>query len=653
MRGRSAGGSPALPTPGVQTARAFFGRLLGLILLAAPAWWVPLARAQLTLGRLEGSAEDRQGAAAGTRIEIEGPLGWRLGLDADTRGHFSAALPYGVYTVRAGGLAATCVVRIRPLATARCDFRPGQTQTADDVEASGGAVDAAQALLEQLPGAFSYPLDFASLDNIRLPVISFGAASWTGTTFRPNGLDATDSYQPGTPVMLDDATAEDSVVARAADHSAGVFLRAPESSWHGGIGTEDTSSDFAASNLPPATDRGIVERPEEFLWYTRDTADLGFPIGRWADFSATATGQWAYQTAPQRSTPTPIGSRMLFANPRGQVRLSARDRVDALYSGSRLDLSNGGFPAGIQAILANRVMPSFYGVKGFQNLHEVDHFDLVQAGWTHQFDARRVLEVRYGYSTAHLDTSPINGTNAPSQFDLLDPAPADAPLSNFAVRTRHQLDAWYQAGEVRLAGMTHRLSAATALETSQPRNRFQTAGGDLISAAGQAAFVVRFNGPTSDNRDRINSFAPSLDDSIEWAHGITLDVGLGWDAAHGYVPGEPGGISWSSPAPRAGIAIPVPRFSRLVLRGSYARTYAALAGRFLDFGDPDSLSGQGTTPRAASYYSASGALIPRSIRIWNGLTRMNSTSPPNWRCPCTASSRSRCFGATKRIAWRR
>jgi len=566
-------------------------------LLAGAPWLLPVSRAQLTLGMLQGSVEDGHGQAASIPLQVEGPLGSVHPLHTDDRGRYSIALPYGVYTVRAASLGATCRVRIRPFEIAGCDLRPGEYRTVDSNEIlAAGAQNAAQTLLFQTPAAISYPLGFANLNAIRLPLVSVRSASWTATSFHLNGLDATDSYQPGKPVMLDDAAADDAAGTAPADaYSVGVFLRGAESSWHGGLATENTGAAFAGDNLPSPPDRGSVERPDEFLWFTRDTADLGGPLSRWADISATATAQWASQTAPQRPSGTPIGSRMLFGNTRGRVRLGTRDRLDALYSGSRLDLSNGGWPSGMEAILASRMMPSFYGVDGFENLRETDHFDLIEAGWTHQLGGSAgVLEVRYGYSTAHLDTSPVNGQNAPSRIDLLDLAPADSPLSNFAVRTRHQIDVAFESGEARFGGLTHRYSVGAAGETSQPRNRFQAAGGtDLISAADQPAFVVRLNTPAG-TRVRIDSFTPYLSDAIRFFHGITLDLGLALDVSHGEVAGQPapsGAISWTSVAPRAGIAVPAPGFSRLTLRGSYARTYSSLAGRYLDFADPGALSG--------------------------------------------------------------
>jgi len=575
-------------------------------LLALLAWLAPLGQAQLTLGWLRGSVRNARGPAAGARVEVEGPLGGVLVLHSGAQGEFSAALPYGVYTVRAVGTGARCRARVRALETVRCDLEEGQTIP---VEAPGalspGAYNAVQHLLFQTPGAIGYPLDFAGLSAMRLPFVSIGAA-WTDTSFQLNGIDATDSYQPGQAVLLDDAAAVDSVVLEEGAR-VGVYLRGAENAWHGGLSTGNTGAAFAGNNLPPPADRGSVERPDEFLRFTRDAAEISGLLTRWADIAAAASGQWASQTAPQRADGSKIASRLLFGNVRGRVRLGSRDRLDALYSGSRVDLSSGGWPSGIQAILASPLMPSFYGVDGFENLRETDHFDLVQAGWAHQHGSG-AFEFRYGYATAHLDTSPNATPAAPSQLDLLDPAPTAAPLSNFAVRTRHEIDAAYQSGGARLAGVTHSYALGGGWKESHPRNRFATPfGEDPITAAGQPAFVVRLNTPT-DTRARIDSLRFYARDTLGLAHGVTLELAAEGDVARSV----PAAISWTSPSPRVGIAVPAPRFPRLVLRGGYARTYSRLAGRYLDFADPDSLSG-------LVYNAQTGQLVERFGGAWSSI----------------------------------
>jgi hypothetical protein len=565
-----------------------------------------VCQAQLTVGAVEGSIEVVRGAVAGVPLDIQGPTGSAIQLKSDARGRYFAVVPYGVYTVRAISIDATCRVRVVPLQVSRCDLLSGKNRAVlSGRHPVPGAYNAAQQLLFLAPAAVTEPLDFAGLGNIRLPLISFEASSWTETGFRLNGMDVTDSYQPGRPVLLDDAAADEAVLHQSGPAVA-IYLRGPERLWHGGLATEDTGSALTGDNLPAPPDRGLLQRSSVFHWFTRDTAQLSGPLSRWADLSLTGAGQWASQSAPLRSSGTPIGSRILLGNVQGAVRVSSRDRATALYSGSRLDLSNDGWPAAFEPILASRIMPTFYGVDGFENLRETDHLDVVQAGWTHQFNNDRtgVLEARYQYSTAHLNTAPTGAKSAPSSIDLLDPARPDAPLSNLAIRTRHEFEVAYQSGEVRFLHMTHRYAVGAGWEEAQPRNRFQIPfGTDLITVSGQPAFVVRFNAPAN-TRARVRSSASYAADIIRLAHGISLDLRLGVDHANGEVSGGPVSISWTNPSPRLGIAAPIPRLPRIILRGSYGRTYSRLAGRFLDFADPHSLG-------AVVYSADTGAPVQR------------------------------------------
>ena len=591
--------------------------------LRAPLWigllLLPHGHAQLTVGTVEGSVLDARGRAASARLDIHGPSGSVLILETDARGRYSAVLPYGGYLIYASPLAANCRVRILPLQTARCDLREGEIVTGASRGVALSAYNAAQDLLFHIPAVLPQPLDFAALGTVRIPRIAGWTAAWTSTTMHLNGMDATDSYQPGVPVMLDDTRSEDAVIYREAQTAGtiavdgvdvGIYLRGAGEEWHGGLATDDTGSVFAAANLPPPPDRGAVQTTDRFRWFTRDTATIGGPVTRWADLSATGTAQWASQTAPLRPDGTAIHSRSLFGNTRGRVRLG-RDQIDALYSGSRLDLTSGGWPAAIEAIFASRMMPSFYGVAGFENLRETDHLDFVQAGWTHQFAGKAgVLEARYQYSTAHLDTSPNGSAAAPVRIDLLDPAPADAPFSNFAIRTRHEIEGAYQGAGIVLGHTTHRFAFGGGWQQAQPRNRFHFPEDELITAAGQPAYDVHLSA-APETRYRIATFTISGVDNVRLPHGVTVDLGLLIDGARGAVAGQPAAIAWTNPSPHIGLAVPVPAFSRLILRGNYARTYQRLAGRDLDFADPQSLS-------ALVYDSSGGVLLQRFGSAYSG-----------------------------------
>src|SRR4029077_1194085 len=124
--------------------------------------------------------------------------------------------------------------------------------------------------------------------------------SWTNTQFKFLGMDATDSYQPGQPVIVPDVQAIDEVVVRSGfaqvpstsyGTEVAIFPAQPGASWHGMFSTADTGSFLSSSNLPSPADRGMVQQAEQFRWFSRDGFQAGGPLTRWADIFATGTAQ--------------------------------------------------------------------------------------------------------------------------------------------------------------------------------------------------------------------------------------------------------------------------------------------------------------------------------------------------------------------------
>jgi hypothetical protein len=434
-------------------------------------------------------------------------------------------------------------------------------------------------------------------------------------------MDATDSYQPGVPVILPDVQALEAVVVRSVGTEVGLFLAEPGASWHGGLSTANTGAALSSTNLPAPANRGLVQQAEQFRWFTRDRAEVGGPVTKWADLYASASGQWDSQTEPLATPGTDQRSRLLFGNARGRIRAGDRDQFDALYSGSRIDLSDGGIPAGLEALTGNRMAPSFVLPGGFASDPETDHLDFLQVGWTHLLPAASglgLVEVRYGYSTAHLDTStsPIGQSRIELLGGLVSGAP---PLANLAVRPRQGIEAAWQPAVLHALGTRHRMVAGGGWKTSEPRNRFTTPSDrNLITANGAPAFVMEFNTPL-DSRELVRSLSGYFADHVSLTPSLSLDLGALADFSRGSLPAQssPLGafvpsrtfaaqgdlIVWNSLSPRAGFAWQIPHSHGLAVRGSYSRLYAPLAGRYLDFGNPNSLGG--------SAYGEQGNLLLR------------------------------------------
>jgi hypothetical protein len=545
------------------------------------------ALAQLTTGIIEGSLRAVDGhALSGKPVEITGGAGFHATILTDSRGEFSITLPYGRYRVNENA------VFVAPLQTIRLDLTAVRLTP---IYPYGLSWHGELVALE--PTTVTEPLDFLGLSDHRLALVSQGAATWTATRYQLQGMDATDPYQPGLPVILPNIEAMEEMVLRSgfsgtasasAGTEVGFFLKEPETSWHGALSSMDTGSGLASSNLPSPADRGLVQQTERFDWFTRDGLEMGGPVTKWADLFASAAGQWSGQTVPLAAAGNEQRSRLLFANTRGRVRTSASDQFEGEYVGSRIDLSDWGLPAGFEALTGNRLAPSYVLPGGLPGEAEVDHLDLMQVGWTHGFPQASklgVVQVRYGYSTAHLDGLDAAHGAAPqtqSHIEMLGGmVTGAAPLQNLAIRTRHDLEAAWQPEAVG----RHRIVVGAGWKRSSARNRFSAPSGmNLITADGVPAFVLQLNTPL-DTVEVVQSFSAYAVDHLTLARSVSLDLGGLVDLARG------SSISWNSFSPRAGLSWQVPHSHGLVVRGAYSRRYVPLAGRYLDFGDSQSLSG--------------------------------------------------------------
>lgn len=611
--------------------------ILRFVLVMLAFLWSHTSSGQISTGTVTGTLHDVEGEPVKAAVMISSELGFRATVNSDPYGVFFLTLPYGHYELRVQnrGVSTSSAVSIDIEAlqnqeislvtdssgTLRMEARPNETAgiwtASPRRESYPEAFNFAGVLLSREPATAAQPLNFAGLGDNRLAWQSQRGFSWTGTEFQLMGMDATDSFQPSRPVILPDVSSLHEIVARSAfaqttSHAyateVGFFPSEPVSSWHGDVSTSDTGAALSSSNLPPPTNRGSVQRTEQYRWFTRDNAEAGGALARWADLFLAGAGEWASQTIPVANSRNNLDSHMLFADSRLRIQASPRDQFDLLYSGSRLDLFNWAMPAGLEVLSGQRMAPSFVSPYGFQNESESDRFNFFQAGWSHIApDGLGALQSRYQYSLAHLDTTPLNALPQ-SRIELLGgDVTGAAPLANFASRTRQQVSAVWQPVAFHAIRSRHQLVIGADFQSSSPTNRFTTPSDmNLITAAGAPAFAVEFNTPAA-SRSIIRTSTLTFADQITLDQTLSLDLGAVVDFARGSLPAQssPAGtfvparavasqpdlIVWNNISPRAGFAWLVPHGNGLVLRATYFRVYTPLAGRYLNFGNPDSLGG--------------------------------------------------------------
>jgi hypothetical protein len=601
-------------------------------------------RPQSTTGTLLGKVVNGNGLPlSGVTVRLTGhPAASRIQVSSNARGEFQFVLPYGDYEISADSTP-TVALHIYAFQVTHCRlvFRPASSgSTAADQGAGSASTNLFESwqitgssaatypdsyslsglLLSREPASVTQPLDYVGVNNMRLPLQAQRAFTWTGTLYQLQGMNATDLYQPGHALLLQDVQSIDEITVRsgvASGTSAAfgsvvdTFSAQAGAAWHGSLFTANTGSAFASDNLPGPRTRNDLQQPQYFRWFTRDNFQIGGPIGERVDLFASGTGQWSSQTIPVAPRGQDQNSRLLFGNVRSHVQLTAKDRLDFQYTGSRADLSDWGEPAGMEALLARRAAPSFDTSFGFSGLAETDHLDFLQAEWARQVAGAShsgAIQMRYQFSTAHLDTGSAGALDAQSSTDLLGGAvTGPAPLTNLAARTRQEIEAVFEPGDIQLGSQIHRFAFGGDWTYSKLRNRFDAPSGlNLITAAGAPASVLELNTPL-DSREDIYDGTVFAQDEVKLSSWLSVNAGLLADFSRGSLPSQssPAGpfapvrtfpsrggvIAWNSAAPYAGLALAVPRFPRLILRAGYRRSYQILAGRYLDYANPNSLGG--------------------------------------------------------------
>ena len=456
------------------------------------------------------------------------------------------------------------------------------------------------------------PADFGGLATARLPYYASEAASWTRTRYRLNGLDLADPHQPGKPIGFVDLASAERV--EEGGGSVSVLTRTGEGSWRGRVGAELTGRALSSSNLFDLALRAGFLRPERFRWFTQERLELAGGLGRHADLFISATGRWTSQSLPRQAELEQLNTRLLTATAAPRLRLGRRDRIRAALTGSGIHLAGLGAPAAFEALSARRMAPPF---EFHPNQTENNRLDSVQAAWLRESASQTVFELHYGSAVARLNTTaPLPGEEP--RIDLATGRSEGAPaLANRAVRSRQALGALIRR-DLTLRGGRARVSGEAEWQRASFRNRLSVPGDrHQLFVGADPVSVIHFNTPV-DSRGRLDDLKLGLGSSWEARRWLSLAGGVVAQLSRGSLPeqsspagrfrparrfeGRAGVLVWTDAAPW--VAIRLSPAAALSLGGRYRRSLQPVAGRYLDYASPNSLSG-------LEYRSTDGVLLRR------------------------------------------
>ncbi len=498
-------------------------------------------------------------------------------------------------------------------------------------------------LLLKQPAVIPSPFDFGQMARQKLPVFSLDGMSWTASRFQVEGMTATDPYQPGRPVVLPDPGGVSEIRLEGSSLGSGPALsyrfREPASSWHGSGTMFATGGSMFSNNLPSPDAQAVLQTSDRFHRFVYANAQAGGKVTRWLDAFFSGTGRWASQAAAPAD---PIGRDLkswdLYTTMRASIHPDRVNHFDVLVVGARANDFGWSLPEGLEALDGRRAAPP---ILPQSNLREEDHMDFVQLGWNRNLLGGE-FQLRYGYTTAHVDT--VADQSLPKTYleialtrqelayvELTNGATHAGPLlQTQAVKPQHEGLAVWRGGNFQHGGISQSLTLTATMGRSSAENRFLNPPNALaITADGQPDTAILLHTPRTTFAD-LGHFTLTAEDQIRLGKSVSLDLGLSFLAWNGSLPAQgppvdgrefqfparPDLITWRNAAPRAAIAWQPSAATPLAIRAGYSRFFYPLAGRYLDFGNPNSLSGDeyrwvDANPDGQFYYDETTTLLRR------------------------------------------
>ena len=440
-------------------------------------------------------------------------------------------------------------------------------------------------LQTQEPATVTSRIDIAGLETGEPALFGALGASWTENQYRFNGLNITDPYQPGIPLLdpnLDDLAQFQVVTGAkpAASEGSGteIVLATPESeaAWHGAARLFYSSGALQSDNYNARLARFHFPGPERMNHFEDGSAQLGGKLPRalgglpfYASFSTQQLGKSLGGFAAPMEARIYRGLADVTAFSRGSQKL------DLFYSGQHVFQSNQRAALGVATSATTRSNQTFQQAQG--------HWRAMQGPST-------AFSATAGIVHADLSSAFQNGELGISTVDL--PATTfsgAAPLASSGGRTSYEGQALLQT--VRTGIGTHSLSLGADWRRSDISNRWYAVQNmQAVTVVGAGAEVVRWNTPAQAHQ-HVQNVAEFVQDLWRPAHWITFSASLRLETSTGRAGGSASAIHWTTPQPRLGITAPLwPR--GLLLQANWARYGHVLQGRYLDFGDPAALGGQ-------------------------------------------------------------
>ena len=469
------------------------------------------------------------------------------------------------------------------------------------------------ALLEELePSTVTNRFEIAGLQAATPALFSVFGASWTENQYQLNGLNLTDPYNTGLPLInpgmdtlaeFRTATASKSATSFASGEN--LILESPEAggALHGGAAVYGSGNSLQSNNMDAGLRNLGFPGPAQLNSLLDAEAQLGGKLPSQLaalPFFASLSTQQIAQDLGGFAAPINAGVNRILADftpwSRGSQRLSLLYGAQHVFNSAQ-----GAMPA---------VAPT-------ATTRGNDNFNQFQALWRQTPRSSTVSSVSFGVVNAIVSSRFQNGVQGTSVVDLPSLAfSGPAPLATSGLRTGYEANAAVQS--ILYGWGAHSLSVGFDWDRRDIVNRWYSMGSALeVSVNGADRELVLWNTPTQ-AKQHVQNVAEYVQDSWRPWKWLALPIGLRIDTSTGQATGEARSINWTTVQPRLGFVAPL-WAQGLVLQGSWSRYGHVLEGRYLDFGSPAALGAQ---VFGLLDLGADGPGLPHELgpllRVWGG-----------------------------------
>ncbi len=589
-----------------------------LILFVLSSWFNAQAEDQAYLwGRVIDADQE---PIPGVRIRVESKAAhFKTATTSDADGLFQIwGLPFGIYTlVFEGGDANIHVVRefvCEPSQTYYIEVLliPGKVETSP----SPVQVDYTSCLHQTLIGQKQireYPsghsvwslvenqdlsattnrIDVGGLWSSEPSLFSArGGCSWTQSLYRLNGLDVTDPYWTGMPLMYPDFfSLEFTRLTNGGFFPAGISpggtlnlsTRQETAELHGAASVFFISKKFSSTNITLELEAEGMTGSHSFNHLIEGSVVLSGPLA--SDKLLFSAAVSSFRLSRDLADYDQQDKASLLSGFFSLKRVFSDGNLRFLWSGQVLDRPSHG---------AGRDIPFS------STLDRQDVYNILQLLWNMRLRDNHVLNLGLGFNRGTINADFQEGLFRRHGIEIFENIPSGvAPAAHQDIRSSLHFfirgDSWITS----LGRAKHRFQYGSEFRyVSSSSSKSILDDLHLRFFDGVPLEIVRFNSP-AEHRERAFHLDVYAQDAVSFPSFLTLIFGLHLVSSQGWVPDRPSSsgpgansIRWLNISPRFGLVLPLSKSKATALKISLARFYYSLPLNYLTYGNPNALGGR-------------------------------------------------------------